>query len=126
MKERNLESLDLIEELNRYAENGKSMAGKKEKDIKGGKIEIEAIELDIDGTIEGAPIVQIASRLTWPQEKSEIIRKEGDTFVRTPNGSVKLGELLENVDVKYFSKRQVFISELEMAIGKGAIPVIEG
>ena len=125
MKRGNLESLDLIEELNHYAENGKSMADKKEKDRKGEKVEIDVIELDIDGTVEGAPIVQIASRLTWPQEKSEIIRKEGDEFVRTPKGSVKLRELLENVDVKYFSKRQVFISELEMAMGKGAIPIIE-
>jgi|GEM_PF-1368100 hypothetical protein len=125
MKRGKLKSLDLIEELNHYAENGKSMADKKEKDRKGEKVEIDVIELDIDGTVDGAPIVQIASRLTWPQEKSEIIRKEGDEFVRTPKGSVKLRELLENVDVKYFSKRQVFISELEMAMGKGAIPIIE-
>jgi len=125
MKRGKLKSLDLIEELNHYAENGKSMADKKEKDRKGEEVEIDVIELDIDGTVDGAPIVQIASRLTWPQEKSEIIRKEGDEFVRTPKGSVKLRELLENVDVKYFSKRQVFISELEMAMGKGAIPIIE-
>ena len=114
-----------LEEFNGFAKNCGSMAKKKTK----GEMEEESnfvdMELDVDGTVEGAPIERIASRLTWPQEKSEIVRKEGGELIRTPNGARKLEDLLEGVDTTYFSKRQMFVEILEKQIGKGTILVSE-
>ncbi len=114
-----------LEEFNGFAKKCGSMAKKKTK----GEMEEESsfvdMKLDVDGTVEGAPIERIASRLTWPQEKSEIVRKEGEELIRTPTGARKLEDLLEGVDTTYFSKRQMFVESIEKQIGKGTISVSE-
>tara|TARA_B110000014_G_scaffold234254_2_gene198028 strand:+ start:298 stop:603 length:306 start_codon:yes stop_codon:yes gene_type:complete len=101
------------------------MAKEKTKVEKEEKSSSEDMKLDVDGTVEGAPIERIASRLTWPQEKSEIIRKEGGELIRTPDGAKKLEELLEEVDTTYFSRRQMFVEIVEKRIGKGNVSVVE-
>jgi hypothetical protein len=101
------------------------MAKEKTKGEKEEKSSSEDMKLDVDGTVEGAPIERIASRLTWPQEKSEIVRKEGEELIRTPDGAKKLEELLEEVDTTYFSRRQMFVEVLEKRIGKGNVSVVE-
>ena len=92
-----------LEEFNGFAKKCGSMAKKKTK----GEMEEESsfvdMKLDVDGTVEGAPIERIASRLTWPQEKSEIVRKEGEELIRTPTGARKLEDLLEEVDTTYLT-----------------------
>jgi len=114
-----------LEEVNGFAKNWDSMAKEKTKGEKEEKSSPEGMKLDIDGTVEGAPIERIASRLTWPQEKSEIVRKEGGELIRTPDGAKKLEELLEEVDTTYFSKRQMFVEVIEKRIGKGNVSVVE-
>lgn len=79
------------------------------------------VELGDDDSVPGAPIARIAARLSWPQEKSEINRKEGETDIRTPNGPTPLSELLDEVETTYFARRQDFINALENVIGKGPI-----
>lgn len=71
--------------------------------------------------VEGAPIARIAARLSWPQEKSEIDRKEGAQTIRTPNGPRPLTELLEDVETTYFARRQDFMKSMEGVIGNGPI-----
>ncbi len=79
------------------------------------------VELGEDAPAPGAPIARIAARLSWPQEKSEIDRKEGATEVRTPNGPTPLSEVLEEVETTYFARRQDFVKAVEEAIGNGPI-----
>lgn len=80
-----------------------------------------SVELGDDAPVAGAPIARIAARLSWPQEKSEIDRKEGDTEIRTPTGPTPLSSLLSDVETTYFARRQDFVNALEEVIGKGPI-----
>ena len=114
-----------LEEFNGFAKHCSCMAKDKTKNEGGEKSNPIDIELDVDGTVEGAPIERIASRLTWPQEKSEIIRKEGGEFIRTPDGAKKLEDLLGEVDTTYFAKRQMFVEVIENKIGKGVVSISE-
>lgn len=80
------------------------------------------VELGEGASVEGAPLARVASRLTWPQEKSEIDRKEGETTIRTPDGPEQLTDILAGVDTTYFATRQEFTSAVEDSIGTGPIP----
>lgn len=72
--------------------------------------------------VEGAPLARVASRLTWPQEKSEIVRKEGETAIRTPDGPRQLAEVMDGVDTSYFGRRQDFLEGVRRVIGTGPVP----
>lgn len=80
------------------------------------------VELGEGEPVEGAPLARVASRLTWPQEKSEIDRKEGDTVIRTPDGPQELHDVLDAVETTYFARRQDFITAVRTVIGTGPIP----
>lgn len=80
------------------------------------------VELGDHPPVDGAPLARIASRLTWPQEQSEIDRKEGDSIIRTPDGSRSLSEILDEVDTTYFATRQEFTDAIRDTIGTGPIP----
>lgn len=80
------------------------------------------VELGDGAPVEGAPVARVASRLTWPQEKSEIERKEGDTVIRTPDGPQELTSVLDAVDTAYFARRQEFLAAVREAVGTGPIP----
>ena len=84
--------------------------------------EAPAVELGEGATVEGAPLARVASRLTWPQERSEIVRKEGDAEIRTPDGPQSLGSLLDATDVTYFATRQAFLEAVRGVVGPGPIP----
>ncbi|HKJ58140.1 MAG TPA: DUF5789 family protein [Halobacteriales archaeon] len=84
--------------------------------------EAPAVELGEGATVEGAPLARVASRLTWPQERSEIVRKEGDAEIRTPDGPQSLESLLEATDVTYFATRQAFLEAVRGVVGPGPIP----
>ena len=81
-----------------------------------------AVELGEGDTVEGAPLARVASRLHWPIQKSEIVRKEGDATVRTPDGPRELDAVLSDVEVTYFEKRQEFLDAVREVTGTGPIP----
>lgn len=81
-----------------------------------------AVELGDGEPVEGAPLARVASRLTWPQEKSEIDRKEGTTVIRTPDGPQELTGVLDDVETTYFARRQEFMAAVRDVIGTGPIP----
>ncbi|MEF8853868.1 MAG: DUF5789 family protein [Haloarculaceae archaeon] len=84
-----------------------------------------AVELGEGEPVEGAPLARVASRLTWGKKKSEIIAREGETTVRTPDGPQELGDVLDEVDVPYFETRQEFTDEVRVVIGTGPVPTAE-
>jgi len=45
-----------------------------------------AVPLGDGPEIEGEPLARVASRLTWPAQKSDAIAQEGETTIRTPQG----------------------------------------
>jgi hypothetical protein len=75
--------------------------------------------------VEGAPVARVAARLTWPQELSNVRRKEGDAVVRTPDGPRDLDAVLDEVDETYFDTRQAFVDEVEDVVGRGPVATAE-
>jgi len=84
--------------------------------------EAPAVELGEGEPVEGAPLARVASRLTWAQQKSEVVRKEGDSVVRTPDGPQTLASLLEDVDITYFETRREFEDAVREVVGTGPVP----
>ena len=83
------------------------------------------VELGEGTSVEGAPLARVASRLHWPVQKSEIRRKEGDSVVRTPDGTMEVGELLDAVEITYFESRQEFVTACREVTGDGPVPTTE-
>lgn len=84
-----------------------------------------AVSLGEGTPVDGAPLARVSSRLTWPKEKSEVGRLEGDSVVRTPDGPRELSAVLEDVDETYFERRQEFEREVREVIGTGPIPTAD-
>lgn len=80
-----------------------------------------AVELGEGPDIAGAPLSRVASRLTWPQTKSDVTAQEGDAEIRTPDGPRTLSELLEEVDETVFDSRRTFVEEIEAVAGDGPV-----
>lgn len=83
------------------------------------------VELGDGPDVEGAPLARVASRLTWPQERSRIEDKEGDAVIRTPDGPRELSAVLAAVDETYFDRRQTFLAEVRDVIGHGPVETAE-
>jgi len=83
------------------------------------------VQLGEGKPVEGAPLARVSSRLTWAQQKSEVIRKEGETLVRTPDGPKKLGDLLDQVEETYFSSRPEFEGLVRDVIGTDPVPTAD-
>lgn len=94
-------------------------------DDNGDEEDVNAVELGDGKPVEGAPLARVASRLTWPQQKSEIIRKEGESVIRTPDGPQTLADVLEQVDETYFGSRPEFEAAVRDVIGTGPIPTAD-
>lgn len=84
-----------------------------------------AVELGEGDPVEGAPPARVASRLTWPITKSDLLEKEGDAVVRTPEGPREVADLLEDVDTTYFDRRQTFLDDVGSVTGDGPIPTAD-
>ena len=84
------------------------------------------VELGEGDPVEGAPLARVASRLYYGIEASEVVRREGETEIRTPDGPRELGDVLEDIDATYFDTRQAFVSAVEGAVGTGPIPTTDG
>lgn len=80
-----------------------------------------AIELGEGGSVEGAPLARVGSRLTWGIAHSTIVDREGDTVIRTPDGPRELSTVLEDVDVPYFEHRREFEGAVREVIGDGPV-----
>jgi hypothetical protein len=80
-----------------------------------------AVDLGAGAEVEGAPLARVASRLTWPQERSSILEKEGDVSIRTPAGPRSLESVLEQAAVSYFDSRQEFTEAVEGVVGRGPV-----
>ncbi|MEF8800750.1 MAG: DUF5789 family protein [Halolamina sp.] len=80
-----------------------------------------AVELGTAGTVEGAPLARVVSRLTWPQERSRIIEKEGDATIRTPEGPQELEPVLEETGISYFESQQEFTEAVTDVVGRGPV-----
>ncbi|SIR62434.1 DUF5789 family protein [Natronorubrum thiooxidans] len=84
-----------------------------------------AVTLGDQTPVEGAPLARVTSRLTWPKEKSEVDRLEGDSEIRTPDGPQALSSILEDVDETYFQRHQEFEAHVRDVIGTGPIPTAD-
>lgn len=81
-----------------------------------------AVPLGDGESVEGAPLARVASRLYYAIEKSEVVRREGDTTIRTPDGPRDLGDVLEESDEVYFDTRQAFEEAVRDVVGTGPVP----
>ncbi|WP_254764667.1 DUF5789 family protein [Natrinema marinum] len=84
-----------------------------------------AVALGERTRVEGAPLARVSSRLTWPKEKSEVDRLEGDAIIRTPDGPRELSDVLESVDETYFQRHQEFERHVRDVIGTGPVPTAD-
>jgi len=80
------------------------------------------VELGEGDPVEGTPLARVASRLYYGIETSEVVRREGETTVRTPDGPRELGDVLGAVDATYFDTRQAFVDAVEGVVGTGPVP----
>ena len=81
-----------------------------------------AVELGEGDPVEGAPPARGASRLHYAIERSEVVRREGDTAIRTPNGPRELADILEETDEVYFDTRRAFVDAVREVVGTGPVP----
>ena len=84
-----------------------------------------AVELGEGESVEGAPVARVASRLHYAIEKSEVVRREGDTVVRTPDGPRELAAVLEESGEVYFDTRQSFLEAVREVVGTGPVPTAD-
>jgi hypothetical protein len=83
------------------------------------------VELGEGAAVEGAPVARVASRLTWPHEKSRVVERDGDTVVRTPDGPRELADVLDGVETDYFDTRQSFVAAVNEAVGAAPVPTAD-
>jgi hypothetical protein len=84
-----------------------------------------AVELGEGPDVEGVPLAQVTHRLHYGIELSEVVRREGDTEIRTPEGSRELGDVLDETDETYFETRNALTEAVESVVGTGPVPTAE-
>jgi hypothetical protein len=80
-----------------------------------------AVELGEGEPVRGMPLARVASRLSWPIEASEIRRKEGQSEVRTAHGTRPIADILAEVDLTYFERRQEFVDAVRAVTDLGPV-----
>ncbi|MDZ5810306.1 DUF5789 family protein [Halorubrum sp. AD140] len=80
-----------------------------------------AIELGEGPEVAGEPIARVASRLTWPAKRSDVVAQEGDAAVRSPDGPRDLDDVLADSEVPLFESRSEFVAEVEALVGRGPV-----
>jgi len=81
-----------------------------------------AVPLGEGDPVEGAPVARVASRLHYAIGKSDVVRREGDAVIRTPEGPRDLASVLEETDEVYFDTRRAFENAVREVIGTGPVP----
>ncbi|QPV63916.1 hypothetical protein I7X12_04600 [Halosimplex litoreum] len=84
-----------------------------------------AVELGEGEPVEGAPLARVTSRLNWGAAHSDIVEREGDSTIRTPDGPRNLADVMDEVDTPYFETRQEFTEAVRAVVGTGPIPTAE-
>ncbi|WP_436927860.1 DUF5789 family protein [Halosimplex amylolyticum] len=87
--------------------------------------EAPAVELGEGEPVEGAPLARVASRLNWGMAHSEIVEREGDATIRTPDGPQQLADVMDDVDIPYFESRREFTEAVREVVGTGPIPTAD-
>ena len=80
-----------------------------------------AVELGTGPDVAGEPVARVASRLTWPATRSDLLAQEGDAELRTPDGSRSLDDVLADSEVPLFESRGEFVAEVEDLVGRGPV-----
>lgn len=80
-----------------------------------------AVELGEGPDVPGEPIARVASRLTWPAKRSDVVTQEGDAVVRSPDGPRDLDGVLADSEVPLFESRGEFVAEVEELVGRGPV-----
>lgn len=80
------------------------------------------VELGEGESVEGAPLARITSRLHYGIPKSEVVRREGDTTIRTPDGPKELADVLDASEQTYFPREQDLTDAVHAVIGSGPVP----
>jgi hypothetical protein len=83
------------------------------------------VELGEGESVKGAPIRQVTARLYFGIEHSEVIRREGETQVRTPSGPRSLSDVLSEVETTYFETRRDLEHTIETTIDTGVVPTAD-
>lgn len=83
------------------------------------------VELGEGEPVEGAPIARITSRLHYGIPKSEVVRREGEKRIRTPDGPRELSDVLGETDETYFPRQQDLTATVREIIGTGPVPTAE-
>ncbi|QLH77540.1 hypothetical protein HZS55_09625 [Halosimplex rubrum] len=87
--------------------------------------EAPAVELGEGEPVEGAPLARVTSRLNWGAAHSDIVEREGDSTIRTPDGPRDLADVMDEVDTPYFETRQEFTGAVREVVGTGPIPTAD-
>jgi hypothetical protein len=80
-----------------------------------------AVELGDGPDVAGEPIARVASRLTWPAKRSDVVAQEGDAAVRTPEGPRDLDDVLAESEVPLYESRSEFVADVEELAGRGPV-----
>ena len=80
------------------------------------------VELGEGEAVEGAPVSRVASRLFFPIEKSEVVRREGATTLRTPDGPQSVQDVLGRSDEVYFETSHDLVNAVQSVVGTGPVP----
>lgn len=83
------------------------------------------VELGEREPVEGAPLARITSRLHYGIPKSEVVRRAGDSVIRTPDGPQELAGVLEASEETYFPREQDLVDAVRAVIGTGPVPTEE-
>ncbi|WP_330631130.1 DUF5789 family protein [Halocatena halophila] len=84
-----------------------------------------AVELGRGPPVEGAPLARITSRLHYGIPKSEVVRREGDSAIRTADGPQDLADVLADIDETYFPREQDLTDAIRSVIGDGPVVTAE-
>lgn len=88
--------------------------------------EVPVVELGDGPDVEGAPVSRVASRLFFPIEESEVLRREGETTVRTPDGPQTVADVLEQSDEVYFETNADLVNTVRSVVGTSPVPTAGG
>ena len=84
-----------------------------------------AVELGEGPAVEGAPLTRVTHRLHYGIAHSEVVRREGDAVIRTPDGPRELGDVLAEVDETYYDTREALENAVESVVGTGPVPAAD-
>ena len=83
------------------------------------------VELGEGPAVDGAPLSRVSSRLHFGIERSEVLRREGDTEIRTPDGPRTIESVFDESDETYFPTSESLRETVKGIVGTGPVPTHE-